>query len=264
MKLTWSMIRHWGKKHMPQLLLGCAIGGAVSTTVLTVYGTVKTVRTIDELNKEESITNHVDTVDKVKAVAKYWVAPAIMLGGTIFCICELNAVHVHKEAALAAMGAMWKNKYSTLEEEVKNDQKSGAKIKEQAVQKELQRAAQDGSGQIQPVAGTFLCWEPYSRQFFHATEQQLLWAELTANKEHATRGFLTLNDFLMLLPGAKKVDFGDELGWFPGSDPDMWVYQKGTAFIDIDTSLQHIDGQECAVLQYSLKPGTMLNQKYRR
>lgn len=267
MKVSLELVGRYVKNHLPQILLGSAIGGAVATTGLSIYGTIKTVRTIDKLTmKEDSVfEQHVDTVDKVKAVAKYWVAPTILLGGTILCICELNKVHLNKEAALAAMGAMWRTKYIDLKEAVDNaGDRSCEKIEEQTLQKELQRASQNAGGPVQPVSGTLLCWEPYSRQFFHATEQQLLWAELTANKEHADRGFLSLNDLLSLLPECKKVDFGDNFGWFPSSDPDRWVYDRGTAFIDFTTSLQTIQGQEVAVLAYSLKPDHGLINKYRR
>lgn len=261
MKLTWSVVKHAAKKRMPEILLGASIGGAVATTGFTVLGTVKTVRKLDELAQEETETHHVDTVDKVKAVWKYYIPSAIMLGGTIFCICELNAVHIRKEAALAAIGTMWKTKYKNLEEAVKDGgDKQAKEIKEKALSKELKGTPQNGSGEVRPVAGTLRCFEPFSRQKFEATEQQLLWAELNANKELQARGFLTLNELLSMLPGCKKCTFGDEFGWFNNRDLAMCV--AGTPFIDFSTTLQDIDNSECAVLQYSIKPSTMLAEKY--
>ena len=269
MKLTWKVLTKYAKDHLPQALLGAAIGGAVATTGLTIYGTVKTVRTLDELEQNTqgvipAFNGHVDTLDKVKACYKYWIPSAIMLGGTITCICELNKVHINKEAALTAMAAMWKAKYGDLKEEVENAGKSGKEIAGKAVEKEIKRAASDTGRDLQLSDGQFLCWEPYSRQFFKATSQQLLWAELTANKEYANQGYLSLNDFLMLLPGTKQCTFGDNFGWFPGCDTKNQVSFVNKEFIDISSSLQKIDGQECSVLNYSVPMDHFLANKYER
>lgn len=269
MKLTWNVIKRYAKNHLPQLLLGSAIGGAVATTGLSIYGTVKTVRKIDELEADaqgviSGLNRHVDTIDKVKACYKYWIAPTVMLGGTIFCICELNSVHVNKEAALMAMGAMWKAKYGDLKEEADNAGKSGKAIKESAVEKEIKRATSDAGRNLQLSNGELLCWEPYSRQLFKATTQQLLWAELTANKEYGNRGYLSLNDFLTLLPGTKSCTFGDNFGWFPGCNSRNQVSFVSREFIDISSSLQKIDGQECSVLQYSIPMDHFLAHKFER
>lgn len=268
MKLTWKALQKYAKDHLPQMLLGAAIGGTVATTGLTIYGTVKTVRTIDQMESDAqgvipAMNGHVDTLDKAKACAKYWIAPAIMLGGTILCICELNKVHINKEAALTAMAAMWKAKYGDLKEEV-DAGKSGKEIASKAMEKEIKRAASDAGGDLQLSDGQFLCWEPYSRQFFKATTQQLLWAELTANKEYQAGGYCSLNELLNMLPGAKQCTFGDQFGWFPGCDTKNQVSFVKSAFIDITTSLQKIDGQECAVLQYSVPMDYYLSSKYER
>lgn len=270
MKFQWKMIERWGRDHLPQLLLGSAIGGAVATTGLAIYGTVKTVQKIDELEQNvkgvtPAFSGHVDTTDKVKACAKYWIAPTLMLGGTIFCICELNSVHLHKEAALAAMGAMWRGKYLDLKGEVeKHGNKSGKEIAREAMEKEVARTAQNTDRNLQLSAGEFLVYEPYSRELFKATTQQLLWAELTANKEYANQGYLSLNDFLMLFPGTKQCTFGDNFGWFPGCDTKNKVSFVKNSFIDISSSLQKIDGQECTVLQYSIPMDYFLSSKYER
>lgn len=270
MKLTWKLLTRYAKDHLPQILLGASIGGAVATTGLSIYGTVRTVRTLDELETNAqgvipAFNGHVDTLDKVKACYKYWVAPTIMLGGTIVCICELNKVHINKEAALTAMAAMWQSKYSDLKEEVDNAAgKQGKEIAGKAMEKEVAREAQNTGGDLQLANGELLCWEPYSRQLFKATSQQLLWAELTANKEYANQGYLSLNDFLMLLPGTKQCTFGDNFGWFPGCDTKNQVSFVRREFIDISTSLQKIDGQECSVMQYSIPMDNFLANKYER
>lgn len=270
MKLTWKVLTKYAKDHLPKILLGSAIGGTVATTGLTIYGTVKTVRTLDELKDVNKgvvpgYEQHIDTLDKLKACAKYWVAPTIMLGGTIFCIAELNQVHIHKEAALAALAAMWKGKYNDLKGAVEEHAgKSRKEIAGKAVEKEITREAQNTSGGLQLSNGEFLCWEPYSRQLFKATSQQLLWAELTANKEYASNGYLSLNDFLMLLPGTKQCTFGDTFGWFPGCNTRNQVSFVNKEFINISSSLQKIDGQECSVLNYSIPMDHFLASKYER
>ena len=261
MKLTWKFVQKYVKDHLPQILLGSAIGGTIATTGLTIYGTVKTVRTLDALESNAqgvipAFNGHIDTLDKVKACYKYWIAPTIMLGGTVLCICELNKVHINKEAALMAMAAMW--------EEVDNAGKQGKEIQGKTLEKEIAREAQNTSGNLQLTNGEFLCWEPYSRQFFKATSQQLLWAELTANKEYANQGYLSLNDFLMLLPGIKQCTFGDNFGWFPGCDTKNHVNFVSREFIDVSTSLQKIDGQEVSVMQYSIPMDNFLANKYER
>lgn len=269
MKLTWKVLQRYASNHLPQILFGAAIGGTVATTGLTIYGTVKTVQTINQLESSAQgpitvMDGHVDTLDKARACAKYWIAPAIMLGGTIICICELNKVHINKEAALTAMAAMWQSKYKDLKEEVDNAGKSSKEISQSAMEKEIKREASNSVGNLQLSNGEFLCWEPYSRQFFKATTQQLLWAELTANKEYASGGYCSLNELLNMLPGAKQCTFGNDFGWFPGCDTKNKVSFVKSVFIDISTSLQTIDGQECAVLQYSVPMDYYLSSKYER
>lgn len=261
--LTWKIAKRYLANHMPQILLGAAIGGTVATTGFAVYGTVKTVRALDTMQPKSPV-EHVDTVDKVKAVAKYWVPTGIALGSTIFFICELNAVHLHREAALAALGAMWQSKYTNLKEALNESNcKQKEEIQRAAMEKEIKGSSQV-AGRDVLSEGELLCYEPYSRQRFIATPQQLLWAELTANKEYAARGFLSLNDFLMMLPGCKQVNFGSNFGWFPGCNTKSWVYAQPHEFVEIDTTLQTIeDHGDVAVLQYSVPMDNFLADKYK-
>lgn len=248
MKPQFKLIERWIVKHGTELLLGAAISGTVLTAASAAKAAVKTDRTIRAMMDSAPTAK-----EKVGATWRYWVTPALCMTGTIICIAELHHVHVTKETALLAMSTMWQSKYKDLEsavKEVSNEQRT--QIESKAVEKELERAAQDGNA---PVNGApeLLCYEPYSKQFFRATTQQILWLELTANKIFSESGVLSLNDLIRLIPRGKVVSFGSDFGWRAGENTRNFA-SGGTKWLGVTTLDSMVDGQKCYVLQYDVSP----------
>lgn len=239
------MLATFFKNNLPSILTGCAVAGVAETVYLAVKATPKAIRIVNEL-KEPS---------KRDIFCNTWrcYIPAAIAGfGTIACIVGANYIHLSKEVGIAAAYSLVGTKFNEYKQHA--GEETDAKIKE-SIRKEHISNLEKPQEPLEP--GKMWCYEPESDQFFQATTEQILWAELTANKIFANQGELRFNQFLNLLPGVKKVPWGDHFGWYITDDDGTWDFNwsfyRGTPWIDIQPQIA-VD-QDMMILSYGMHPG---------
>lgn len=234
----------WVEKHLPEILTGIAIAGVPITVAYTVKATIQTKETIDEMDVLADIQNtHVDTLDKVKMTWKYWIPPLSSAICTTACIVGANHLHIRKETALAALGTFYKGKYEDLENAVRSvtgDEKL-EEIRHEAAKNDILKSDKKIP---ETATGKTAVYEPYSKQFLELSPKDLDWAENTLNRMITQRKHVTLNEFLKVLPNAKPFWGGDQIGWFGGEHP--WVY--------INPYKANIDGRDVMYMNFTIPP----------
>lgn len=244
-------------KHVSSILTGMAIFGAGWAAVEAVKATPKAMRILEE----EKIDIRKEPKKAVKACGKCYILSAGILTLTIVAILGSQALSDRDKAKLIAALAYSEAK----SKEVKNlTSKMFGSEYANAVEEEVhERRFKRSDIPDEPLKeGMMWCFEPESEQFFQATTEMILWAELTANKMFANRGELRFNDWLDLLPGCKKVPWGKHFGWFKYDDDGYWdynwsFYPGGTPWIDIQPQID--TKNKVMYIKYGMHPGDDLD-----
>ena len=248
------------RDNAPYILSGMAIYGVIETGVQAVKATPKAVEALDiyymEMDKTPSVK------EAVQLTWRFYIPTIVTAVGTIACIVGLNYLHFRREASLIAAYSFAESKFKEYRNAVgeKKDEKLRADISEK--KRNAHRIDFENC-----TDGKMWCYEPESDQYFQTTTEQILWAELTANKMFKRLGELSFNDFLELLPGCKKVPWGDHFGWYTYDEDGSWdynwsYYPGGTPWIDIQPQLVELDdGKTILQIAYGMHPGDDLDCK---
>lgn len=187
-------------------------------------------------------------------------APIACGAATIACVVMADRLHVKKELALAAAAAFWQERYNKLDTKMVEalGEERAKELKNEIYKEEMPKDELKKQAEAAKDDGKMLCYEPYTKQFFRASEQQLLWAELTANKMFCINGGTKLNDIIDLFPGCKKKPEGEGIGWFMDDtgcfNASYYFPGAGHQFIDIQPYPSTVDGIECLIIHYGLCP----------
>ena len=241
----------------PSILAGMALGGLVETAILSIDATIKAVRVCDD----KGIDIKKEPKKALYETRKLWVLPCMSLIGTGTCVLGLYGSLSKEVSGIAAAYSMAGIKYGqriAAERKVLGDKA-----------KDIDRYIQDEKfsspvPSTPPADGLMWCYEPESEQWFQATTQAILYAEIVANKMFANHGELRFNDFLSLLPGCKSVPWGKHFGWFRYDDDGYWdfnwsFYPGGTPWIDIQPQLDTERG--VLIINYGMHPGDDMDCK---
>lgn len=230
------------RKNLPGLLSAAASGGVVLTAWLTHEATKKTCYA-------SAFDERVGTFkEKVKKYGKNYIPPIVAGLGTIACIAGSHKLHLSKEAAMGAAIAFYK---ATAEdwEEASFDNFSDAGLEENIM------TPRQGDSPFLSQTMKLKIWEPYTSQWFEASQQDILWAELMANKKLSQVGTVTLNDILAMF-GCKKTRKGSKLGW--SWDDEMFheaaSYYYSGGWIDMCPQWSDENGETCFILDYGINP----------
>ncbi len=233
------------KAHLPTILSGAAAIGVIATGV-TAYKAGKHVEEENRLGRPSKWTNYI--------------LPVVCGGVTICFIIFADRLNAKQITELLASAVFWKQGYNKLEEKVTDilGEDKVKEIKDEIVNENISKEALKTQASSTLTDGSMLCYEPYTEQFFRATKEQLLWAELTANKMFCGKGGVKLNEVLELFPGCNKKPLGETIGWFLDDTGcfNASYYFPGCAhqYIDIQPVLKSIDGVDCMVIHYGLCP----------
>lgn len=220
------------KKYAPTILSGMAVAGVALTAWLTHKAARKS-----------------DPEKPVKEQWKNYIPPVIAGIGTAACIIGANKIHLGREAAALAAVAFYKAAEEDFEDAV-YDKFGDAGLKANVIEdpKNL-RPSETMKIQI---------WEPYTHQWFEASQQEILWAELTANKMLQQRGQVTLNDILKLYsdPSIKMKKVGNKLGWSFDDEcfQESACYYYAGGWIDMCPQFEEKDGKWRFVMDYGINP----------
>ena len=249
-------------KYGPEIAVGVGIAGMITTTILAVKATPKSLRLIEAEKKrrnheikEEAKESGKDTVglidrlsilDTVKVAWKPYI-PAMISGAlSIGCIVGASTVHVKRNAALATAYQLAANTLSDYKEKVIE---TIGEEKEREVQKKVDAKKVERINSTEPSfvrKGKPLCIEPISGRPFEMDLEDVKAAinrlnyRLTGGMEEC----ISLSERYDEI-GLKHTDVSDYMGWN--------IYSDGLITVtEVPSSTD--DGELCWVLEYAVLP----------
>lgn len=249
-------------KYGPEIAVGVGIAGMITTTILAVKATPKSLRLIEAEKKrrnheikEEAKESGKDTVglidrlsilDTVKVAWKPYI-PAMISGAlSIGCIVGASTVHVKRNAALATAYQLAANTLSDYKEKVIE---TIGEEREREVQKKVDAKKVERINSTEPSfvrKGKPLCIEPISGRPFEMDLEDVKAAinrlnyRLTGGMEEC----ISLSEWYDEI-GLKHTDVSDYMGWN--------IYSDGLITVtEVPSSTD--DGELCWVLEYAVLP----------
>ena len=232
------------KRYLPDILTGMGMAGVAVTGYLGV-----------EAGKKGAT----DTIAQGNDDWKNYIPPVISGVMSAGCIFGAHKAHLHKEAALAAVAALWSGKYRDLDRKAREllGEERYHELKQLVGMDEMKKAGRELPPWESAEEGKTTYYEPYSGQYFQATAQEMLYAQLHVNKVFQEYGGVTLNDYLNILPGCHRVDIGKDIGWYQGTDcwEETWGFFTQDIGHFIDMTFADISKQEGAkIILYNVDP----------
>lgn len=203
--------RCYMKKHEPDILVGAGIVLIATGIGATIYSTVKATKIIEEAKKEqEQFTKK----DAAKLVWKYYIFPAVSLGGGIACVLLSHSAHEKRAAAMGAAYALSEANYQNYRNATQQIVGAGKEeeIHKESVQKRMEGAPIPTSQVIVCEKGNTLCFEPWSGRYFKSDRETIRRIVNDLNKRLINDMYISLNDFYYEV-GLEETKAGEELGW---------------------------------------------------
>lgn len=202
-------------KYGPSILTSISILGTVATAILVHLADRKVFKDINPDDDDK------DLKKRIKSNWKYYIPPAIAGLVTIGCSIGVNHWHLEKESALAAAAILYKDKLKNFGSSTENRDNDDE-------DKELVKTHEKNP--FQTKNEKIKIWEPFSKQWFRASQQEILWAEIIINKMLAQNYEVTLNDLLKIY-GCKTCKEGEYLGWSYDDDSFTELWACGGALL---------------------------------
>lgn len=247
-----NILKTFVDKHGAIVLSFIAAGGVIMTGVSAAKAAPIAIAKLQELEAENE---HVDTLDKVKAVAPIYGPPIAFGAGTIACIAGVAVLDRKKQATIMGAYALLSKNYNQYRNKVKevlgidsykkvNEviAKENAKTKLSPVPKE----------RIEEMGGNDVCafYEGTYGKLFERSFVEVLDAEYQLNRSLAINGYVSLADFYDLL-GLERTASAEALGW----NQDMGFDYGICTWIDFTHEIMETDdGLKCYVITPSYEP----------
>lgn len=254
MKLTKTCARFL-RKHGGTILAVVASVGVVATAIETGRASTKAQKIIEKnaiaIDCENYGKSCYTTKQKVLDCWKVYVPAAILGGGTIACILGSNALNKKQIASLTAAYMALGKTYQEYRRQVaecigaEEEKKLRMEVAEKAKGEDVQR---DKDGDV-----IRLFYEPASKRYFHATMSRVIEASYYFNRELATNGCISVNEWCNYLCADELTvtPEGDQMGWCL----DQLIYDWDAYWMDFEYDKQITDdGLECYYLAPALDP----------
>lgn len=232
------------KNNAPSLLSASAAVGVIGTGISCSIATAKTMQAIKIESEKGNAPEK--AADYVRIGWKNYIIPATVAGLTIFEIFYSNRLHLKKEAALLSALSLTEAQFREYSNGVKDffgEEHEGQMT--DLIADEKERTTPYAQNAIDTGSGNMLFFEPYSKQWFKASEEYVLEAEYHINRNFVLGQTITLNEWYRFL-GIPTKPFGDALGWdsYTGEALygycwiDFWnrdkTFPDGTKYISIE------------------------------
>lgn len=241
MKLTKTCARFLRKHGGTLLTIGASVG-VVLTAIETGKATIKAEKLM-ELNKD---IPEYDTKQKVLDCWHFYIPAAVVGAGTISCIVGANMLSrkeiARLSAAYMALGKTYQEYRRQVAERIGRDEEQQLHA---SVAEEVKR---DKDGDV-----IRLFYEPATKRYFHATMSRVIEASYYFNRELATNGCISVNEWCNYLCADELTitPEGDQMGWCL----DQLIYDWDAYWMDFEYDKQMTDdGLECYYLAPALDP----------
>ncbi len=272
-----NRIGAFSERHAPELLTGIGVTGVISTIVLTVVGTIKSVKLIDEEKKKRMCEHECDkngnieglirtrkdeepgigtfrlsVQDTVKLIWKPCL-PAVLTGAaSIVCLISANAVSAKRSAALTAAYAISETAFRDYREKVVDivGDKKEDEIHTAVVQDKIDKTPLPPTSGYNEVifadnGGEVRCFDAFAGRYFRSSRNRLGAAINDLNRMLLNDGEATLNDFYYFAD-LENTEIGESL---------VWCVDKSYDEVNLRFS-SHLspDGQPCLAFCFDIPP----------
>lgn len=240
-------------KHSPEILLGTAIAGFITTVVMVAKEAPIAKEKLDNLHRElgeseEPMNKPQIIFEEVKTVAPVY-APAVITGATsIACMLGSYNISAKRIAAWTTAAEIAQTNFRELKTKVAEEvgEKAVEKISHDIVQDHLDKAEkpkEESKGADALMTGKSLYCIDYNRRYFYATRDEVWAAVKTITDRFKCEDWQPLNDFLWEL-GLRDLSTDGDIVGFNSSDGIDIIFDSGLAS----------DGQPCAVIRFEEDP----------
>lgn len=224
-------IATWAKTNLPEILISLGIASYASATIFAVTGTVKAVKTVEELIDEKG---EVPTkVEILKATWKHYIPVVLTFTAGTVCVIVSNRESAKRIAALVTAYSMSEKKvegYSKKIEELLGKEKA-SEIESAVEQEEAKRNEDKYRTIIENIPDEYipLWYDAFTGRFFRAKKDWIDRASDTINRNIDNGDTMTLNDLFYEIAaeakrcrgkdqpyidlGIDQCDAGDANGW---------------------------------------------------
>ena len=241
MKLTKTCARFLRKHGGTLLTIGASVG-VVLTAIETGKATIKAEKLM-ELNKD---IPEYDTKQKVLDCWHFYIPAAVVGAGTISCIVGANMLRRKEIARLSAAYMALGKTYQEYRRQVA--ERIGREEEQQLHASVAEEVKRDKDGDV-----IRLFYEPATKRYFHATMSRVIEASYYFNRELATNGCISVNEWCNYLCADELTitPEGDQMGWCL----DQLIYDWDAYWMDFEYDKQMTDdGLECYYLAPALDP----------
>lgn len=229
------------KKNSSTILTCAGAAGVVGTAVLAVKATPKALKLIEEAEREKG--DELSKWEVVQVAAPTYI-PSILIGtGTLVCIFGANIMNKRAQAAITSAYALLDQTHKEYKNKVKEMYGEGA---DQEAKAELAKDKYKDAD-IDEEDESPLFYDEFSKRYFNAKNEDILYAEYEINKLLNTNGVVSLNDYYNLV-GLDPVDYGEYLGW---SSAQMYEHFWDDWLYFHHTKVEMDDGLECYIIDYT-------------
>lgn len=258
MKFTKTCARFL-RKHGGTILAVAASVGVVATAIEAGRATTKAQHLLEvdealrKYNEDEQgiVEEPLTKMGIVKTCWKAYVPAVILGGGTIACILSSNALNKKQitslTAAYMALGKSYQQYRRQVAERIGAEEEEKLRM-EAAKETKAEDVQRDKDGDV-----IRLFYEPASKRYFHATMPRVIEASYYFNRELATNGCISVNEWCNYLCADELTitPEGDQMGWCI----DQLIYDWDAYGMDFEYDKQMTDdGLECYYLAPALDP----------
>lgn len=238
MKLTKTCAKFL-RKHGGTILAVAASVGVGLTAYETHKAAVKAT-TLVVMNKDEPMTKK----EVVQECWKFYIPAAVLGGGTIACILGSNTLNKKQIASLSAaymaLGKSYQQYRRQVAERIGAEEEEKLRM-EAAKETKAEDVQRDKDGDV-----IRLFYEPASKRYFHATMSRVIEASYYFNRELATNGCISVNEWCNYLCADELTitPEGDQMGWCL----DQLIYDWDAYWMDFEYDKQMTDDGWSAII----------------
>lgn len=241
------------KRNSSTILTCIGAVGVVVTAVTAVKATPKALTALKEAKEEKG--EELTKLETVIAAGPVYIPSVIIGAGTIACIFGSNILNKQQQATLTSAYALLDQSYKEYRNKVKEiyGEEAEQNIRDSIAlskRKEDWNAYAPGLESLPTDGEKCLFYESHRGEYFEATIEEVMNAEYHINRNFATRGCVSLNEFYDFL-GLEGTDEGELVGWGCG----RLIEECAWPWIDFDNRRVTLeDGLECYMIEFQVEP----------
>lgn len=234
-------------KQSPIILAGIAVGGVLTTGILSVRAGIRANEIIKEMENEKG--DSLTTKEKVEKSWKVFVPPVVSGILTVGAIVASTTISQKRQTALAGLYALSETALKEYQDKIeeKYGAKDAQKIKDEVNSTALVKAGPPPWDESLLPTGEILCYDKLTGRYFHSSVQKLKTAEAQLNSLiYSGDMCASLNELYSLIDEEQlpNCNLGEEVGWNISSPCRIYFTSSLTSDMRPCLVLDFVSGNE--------------------